>query len=385
MSRVLLLDSSFAARPIHDWLVKQDFDVWTIGNRKRDVLAQRDPERHLNENYSDVARVQTYIDQYNFDYVVPGCTDVSIETALHLRGLKTKVDSPTTYNQIADKAAFRALCLHLSLSAPRQIFPEELPMRGHFLAKPVDSFSGRGISVFDGMDRNAATHALGKARAESRRGDAIIETFINGQLYSYSCFLEEQRVVDSTIVHEDGSVTPYAVDTSYVCFDLPEHGVQSVRESIERLAHHLHLVDGLLHAQFIWDGNQPWLIELSRRCPGDLYPRLVQLSTGKPHAEKYASYFVDLPAPQYEGKRQHILRHTVTAEKKTYEGLWFDRRVPVLELHPLCSIGREVSESAHVDRVALVFCQLQSHRELLHTHERFLHRRAYESRIARKA
>jgi hypothetical protein len=42
MTRALLLDTSFAARPIHDWLLEEGFEVWTIGNRPQDVLARRD-------------------------------------------------------------------------------------------------------------------------------------------------------------------------------------------------------------------------------------------------------------------------------------------------------------------------------------------------------
>lgn len=381
MTSVLLLDASFAARPIHDWLLGQGFDVWTMGNRPGDLLARRNPDRHIGKSYHDPETVQTYVDRLNIRHVVPGCTDISIETAVLLEVPGTHLDAPDTYDQLANKRRFRSLCAKLDLPAPRQVRLNDLPRLGRFIVKPTDAFSGRGITVFDGTDLEAAKRAVALAQSESRSGQAIIETFADGQLHSYSCFLEARQVVDATIVREDGSVTPYAVDTSHVRTDFPAAGIAILRDSIEHLARHLGLVDGLLHAQFIWDGESPQLIELSRRCPGDLYPWLVQLSTGKPHAARYASYFLGRTAPIAAQTSRHILRHTVTAGHDNYEGIWFTDPALVLEFHPLATTGRETPKPTQIDRVALVFLELQTVEALAVEHERFFSRKAYRSQI----
>ena len=379
MMRVLLLDASFAARPIHDWLVGAGYEVWTIGNRSGDVLARRDPGRHILADYSDAQAVQGHVDRLGIHHVVPGCTDISIETAQRLSVPGTRMDTPETYRQLADKTAFRDLCCELDLPAPRRVAPDAFPMPGRFIAKPTDSFSGRGISVFDGGDVERAARALALARSESRSDTALLETYAEGQLHSYSCFLERQAVTDGVIVREDGSVTPWAVDTSYVVTDFPRAGLDILDDVLGRLARHLGLVDGLLHVQFIWDGSTPWLIELCRRCPGDLYPWLVQLSTGSPHAARYASYFVGQTVPRAPHRHRNILRHTVTAGHSSYDGIWFGAPAPLVEYHALAVPGREVPPAERIDRVALVFLEYPSAAALAEQHGIFLKRGAYDT------
>jgi hypothetical protein len=381
--RVLLLDTSFAAGPIYAWLEQIGCEVWTIGNRPKDLLACQAPERYIQANYADPTAVQAHVDRLNLDYVVPGCTDISIETAQQLRVPLTRLDPPEIYQQLAGKAAFRALCKALDLPAPTAIPIEAFPRIGQYIAKPADAFSGHGVSTFDRLHEDAAIQAITLARAKSRSGEALIETYAQGQLYSYSCFLESQVVTDGVIVREGGSVTPYAVDTSYLVDDFSYSGLEILNQALDRLATHLSLVDGLLHAQFIWDGETPSLIELSRRCPGDLYPRLVQLSTGSPHAARYAPYFVGETVPRSQMMRRHILRHTVTAEHKLYEGLWFNHPASIVELHPLAPIVRKPPVAEQIDRVAVLFVETLSKDALEEQYRYFLSRRAYQSRTER--
>jgi hypothetical protein len=379
MTRVLLLDTSFAARPIHDWLVEAGFEVWTIGNRPDDVLARRDPDRYIKASYADPEVVQAEVDRLGIRHVVPGCTDISIETAQRLRVPGTRMDAPETYHQLADKTAFRDLCRELDLPAPRQVPADGFPRAGRFIAKPTDSFSGRGISVFDGMDAAAAGRALALAQSESRRGETVIETYADGQLHSYSCFVEGQAITDGAFVREYGSVSRFVVDTSYLVDDFPPAGRAILDEAMGRLARRLGLVDGLLHIQFIWDGATPWLIELSRRCPGDLYPWLVELSTGSRHAARYASYFVGRRLPPATSRRRHILRHTVTASHANYEGIWFGTPAPVIEMHPLAATGREAPAPTRTDRVALLFVEHDSSDALVDDQKAFLSRLRYRT------
>ena len=50
----------------------------------------------------------------------------------------------------------------------------------------------------------------------SKTKDALIEEYIEGQLYSYSAFVQKKKVVAGFFVQEDSTTNPFAVDTSRV-------------------------------------------------------------------------------------------------------------------------------------------------------------------------
>src|SRR5690606_25694265 len=108
------------------------------------------------------------------------------------------------------------------LPAPHAKDAGAFPIAGRFICKPVDAFSGRGISVFNGLDRAGMVTAFNTARRESPSGEALAEPFIEGDLYSYTTFLAKGKPQEWFFVREGSSINPFAVDTSYVSEALPE-------------------------------------------------------------------------------------------------------------------------------------------------------------------
>lgn len=381
--RVLLLDTAFAAAPIYRFLVEAGHEVWAMGNRAADLVARKAGPNWIEQDYSDVAAVEAHVARLGIERVVPGCTDVSIDTCCRLSVGVDLRDGAEVTDTLRDKGQFRAVCARLDLPAPRVVDVATFPRAGRHICKPVDAFSGRGITVFDGMDTAALEGALAFARAASPTGTAIVETFAEGDLYSCSAFVEAKRLTEAFFVIEGSSVNPYAVDTSYVVHDMPPACVRAIREALERLSAFLDLRDGLLHTQFILADGLPVIIEATRRCPGDLYPLLIEYSTGFRHAAKYASYFLGEPLDARHGERRHILRHTVTADDDgCFEGLVFRGSERVAGYFPLVPMGERL-RARQGNRAGLLFCEEPGHDELLAAYDRFLARRAYRVDDAR--
>jgi hypothetical protein len=373
--KVLLLDAAFSAMPIYDYLVESGHEVWVMSNRPEDILAQRAGERWIRQDYSQVSEVGRHIDRIGIDRLVPGCTDVSIDTCVQFGA--DYLDDAATNAVLMNKKQFRALCAELRLPAPHAKDAGAFPIAGRFICKPVDAFSGRGISVFNGLDRAGMVTAFNTARRESPSGEALAEPFIEGDLYSYTTFLAKGKPQEWFFVREGSSINPFAVDTSYVSEALPEDCRALLADSITRIAGALSLKDGLIHTQFLWNGREPSIVEVSRRCPGDLYALLIEYSTGFRYAAKYASFFLGTRCEPVSAMPRHVLRHTVTANQAAvFGGLRLQEAMPVKAFFPLRHLGEELA-GGHAGRAGVLFCEFANQEEMYAAERRFLSRTAY--------
>ncbi|MCR2831981.1 ATP-grasp domain-containing protein [Acidithiobacillus ferrooxidans] len=356
--KVLLLDPAFSSVPIHDYLAGIGNEVWTMGSRVNDPLAVSYPDRWIKGDYNDIDLVSRVLETYHFDVVVPGCTDVSMETYVRV-GLQPHYHYTLEADQIlSKKPLFRKLCDELDLPAPQAVSIDRLPNSGWYICKPADSFSGRGVMIFDSADRSAALDAITHAKMHSPTGQVVCEEFIDGQLYSYSAFIENGNVDVSYIVREGSRYDQFSVDTSYFVDDYNPALEGQLRDSVESVCRTLGLCDGLLHVQFIDVGDRVALIEMTRRCPGDLYSKLIEYSTGQPYAARYASYFIGQKTEAVATRRRFVLRHTIKhTSLDNFRGFDLDFGSCLFQLVPTIRLGEQLDPSTNM-RVGLAFIEM---------------------------
>lgn len=359
MSRVLLVDTNFSAGPIYQFLVKAGYRVTVVGGNPNDSLA-KSVDDYVNLDYSDVNAMRRLIEELKINYLVPGCNDHSymicaeINTERRYRG----IDTFTTAEIINNKAKFRAFSRAHGLPTPRLLGKEEIGRRWPVIVKPVDAFSGRGITVLHESDKALLSSALNQARTESKSGECIVEDFVEGQLYSHTAFIQKGNVLKDYIVEEHGTASRFTVDTSRVCHDFPKSILKSIRDNIRIIAKKLLLEDGLVHTQFICKKENYWLIEITRRCPGDLYSQLIELSTGCLYAENYARPFIGLPFKfTRKTKPRMIMRHTLSQPVAyTFANLSFNRPLRIINLTPISTTGDRLNRSPY-GRIGIIFAE----------------------------
>jgi formate-dependent phosphoribosylglycinamide formyltransferase (GAR transformylase) len=367
--KVLLLDSAFSAVPIHDYLTDIGCEVWTIGNRINDPLAVAYPERWIKGDYSDTDLIKGILERNRFDVIVPGCTDVSMETYVSADLQPHYHYTVEADHILSKKPLFRNLCEDLGLSAPRTVSIDNLPDSGCYICKPADSFSGRGVVTFDSGDRSAAAQAIVHAKMHSPTGQVVCEEFVEGQLYSYSAFVDDGIVDTAFIVREGSRYDPFSVDTSYVLEDFNPTLREQLQNTVEAVCRRLGLCDGLLHTQFIDRGDRIFIIEMTRRCPGDLYSNLIEYSTGYPYAASYASYFIGQKVEEVVKRRRFILRHTIKQKsKKSFRGFDLDLGVGLFNLVPTTVLGERIDPRISV-RTGIAFLEMKDQTSL---EERYL-------------
>ena len=142
-------------------------------------------------------------------------------------------------------------------------------------------------------------------------------------------------------------------------FDFDPALLGRVRDAVERVARDLNLTSGLIHTQFIADGEQFWIVEMTRRCPGDLYSLLISLSTGFNYAENYVRPFLGLPFEGGAGHRTAIMRHTISlSEEQVFGALRFHRPVDIESLVPLALAGERIAASPF-GRIGILFARAE--------------------------
>ncbi len=336
-----------------------------MGGKPTETLAKLVPN-YEPLDYSEADRLAAFVDEKGFDYLVPGCTDISYQVCSEINnGRFPGIDTPANTCAINSKCEFRKVASSLALSIPRVLSLAQASEVDSVIVKPVDSFSGRGMTVLLDPAPDKLNEAFEIACKVSKTGSAIIEEFVKGQLFSHSAFVWNGAVVADFIVQEDCTTNPFTVDTSRVAVNFAGKILKSLREDVCRLSSSLHLVNGLVHTQFIVRGNRYWIIEITRRCPGDLYSLLIEYTTGYPYAASYAAPFVGKVTSLRDvgDVQERITRHTVTS--KADAALWgFQFTVPLdIRLFvPLATSGDFIAASPY-GRAGIFFFRSSSETE----------------------
>ena len=380
MGKTLLVDSHFSAEPIYRALLSAGHEVHVTGNNPVAYLAKA-TDGYRAIDYSDVEALQRLVDQERYDFIVPGCTDRSyLSCSLVTKGEIAGVDTPDNTLTLTNKRKFRLIAQDLQLPVPQPLLPQETASFERVIVKPSDSFSGKGITVVPGGDERALDTAIGRALSVSPNHQFLVEEYVTGTQYSHSAFLSGHKVVADFFVREDSTVNPFAVDTSFVVPGIGGTIERQLRDCVERIATHLELKDGLIHTQFIESDGRVWILELTRRCPGDLYSELIRHSVDYDYCSSYAASFLGeliLPHPTSSPVRG-VMRHTVTVPSpQTFRAIKFKRPIRLDAWHAL-SVSGDPLQAAPVGRVAILFLGTDSASEFRALYESTLARQLYE-------
>jgi biotin carboxylase len=379
MSNVLLVDTNFSSGPIYDFLIQEGHNVTVVGSNPTDALA-KSADDYVQLDYSNIKRTKQLVKDRNIDFVIPGCNDRSYMVCSEINedGRFLGIDSLETAEIINNKEKFRALMIKHDLPSPRVLLKHEIGTRWPVIVKPVDAFSGRGVTIVHKENGDQLVNAIDLARQASRTKMCIVEDYVVGQLYSHTAFIQNNKIIEDHIVEEHGTANPFVVDTSRVTFDFPETILEKIRQNITLIATKLSLKDGLVHTQFIKNDKQYWLIEVTRRCPGDLYSQLIEFSTGLNYVENYTRPFLGLHFNlNCNSQKKWVIRHTLTKSTDyTIESLSFTLPLTIKKWVPLSVTGDRLRASPY-GRIGIIFLEEESEERFNKIYSATINRKLY--------
>lgn len=365
----MILDAGFASLPLQQAVKAAGFTTLVCSGKAQDAGMKFADIAHV-QNYADCDAVLAAAREHKIAAIMPGVTDVSYLTGsrvaaeLGLAGF----DTPEVSDTLFLKDRFRAWAEQKGYPIPRAVNEPDAAHGLPFplLVKPIDAYSGIGITLV--QEPTLLPPAVDLARSVSRNGQCVIETFCEGALYSHSAFIRGGEIVAEFFVDEYCTVYPWQVNSSSLSLTLSTTMRDRVSECLLTLARELHLVDGLLHTQFIANEHDFWLIELTRRCPGDLYSRLIELSTGEAYSSGFVAPFIGREATFTSRRPAHkraIARHTISTDIDShFVGYRFaPLAARIIETVPLKLPGDRL-QPAPRDRAGLVFAEFDDFAEL---------------------
>ncbi len=335
MNTLLYLGGGLADRPMISAATALGFRVVTTGNRPDDPGHEL-ADAYVNADFSSPEAMIAVARRENATAVCASCNDFAAISAAHVaHALELPGhDSLDTTLRIHHKDRFRDLLAELELPTPRAFTlgqdsdPAEARerLRLPILVKPVDLTGGKGITRVESWD--SLSSAVNEARSNSRLAQLVLEEFIDGSRHGMTCMLRNQEIAFSFHDDEQYFRNPFLVSGA----SSPGRSSEACREELiaasERIARELELVDGIFHIQYIQSSGTPYIIEICRRPPGDLYVELVSRSAGI----DYAKWIVNAASGRGTSEVHQpthttpYLRHCVMADG--------NGRVRSIDIHP---------------------------------------------------
>ena len=341
--KLLLLGGGHAEIPLIKAAQALGWYVITTGNA-REGLGHPYADKNVFADFSDKNAMLELARAEGVSAVCSGCNDFALLSTVYVcekLGLPGH-DSYATSLEIHHKDKYRALATRLGIPTPRAItvavadntgaaqdsakqecasFDEAVAgLTFPIIVKPIDLTGGKGIHRAANIEE--AREAYRDACNRTREDHIVVEEFVQGSNHGFSAMLVKGKVAFAFADNEQYYINKYMVSGANTPGSTPAAGLAQLRDYSERIARELHLVDGILHIQYIEraDGT-PVIIEICRRPPGDLYIKFVQYATGidYPKFIVMAETGMDISAIPDVPTQGFWLRHCVMASTQAGE------------------------------------------------------------------
>lgn len=378
MKKLLMLNGSHSEITMISEAKKLGYYVITTGNMPRQI-GHTYADAYISADYSDRKSILKIAEDNHIDAVVSCANDFGAITAAYvaekmgLPGHDTYKTAILLHQKDNFKKFAAELCLRSPLSDIYSNLDAAMEMKNLYeyplIVKPVDLSGGKGISKVNCAEEyeSAVSEALGK----SRKGKIVVEKFIMGTYHSFSTFLVDQKVIGYFSDNEYSFLNPFFVASS----GGPARNVEYVKDILIRqaeiIAEHLKLVNGVFHMQYVMDNrNQPYIIDICRRCSGDLYPEPIEHATGIPWAKWIVMAEAGYSSSSFTERgvqSRYCGRHCIMAEKNgTVEDVIISDEIKGNIYKKLFwwDKGYKI-ENYLVDKIGILFYEFSSEKEMV--------------------
>jgi hypothetical protein len=300
------------------------YEVFTSGNRPEDP-GHKFSNQYVKADYTNVYELSEIVKKFSIKHIIPSCHDTAYIAAAEV-AKKFNIDGfdlPEIAEMIhrKDRLALAIQASGLPYIESRIIhnYPSAIEAFKDFnqrvVVKPTDMTGGRGVSFV--FELSELSFAIEKARGHSISKSVLIQRFLNGSEHGFTAIIKGGNVVFSFFDDEYRFMNRFRVAGTIFPSSIDSESHLKIINWVNIFSSYYKLVDGLVHLQFIQTAEGPYILEICRRPPGDLYPYFVESSIQYPYIENVIQGFVgaNIDDSPSEDHGKTVFRHVVMGDK----------------------------------------------------------------------
>ena len=329
MKKVLILGGSHRDIPLIQAAKELGYFVCTLG-KYESYLGHKYADKAYLEDFNNLDAVRKIYAQESIDYLIPGCGEESYLNTVQLSQELSigNFDDLAVAQLVHNKWRFKEFCLENGISTPNGFHLEKSIKNLHFpiVVKPTNLSGGRGVTVV----QNPIALQEAVSASQHYSDEIFLEEYIEGQLIAYSVFLQNQKILYAFCGVDETYLNKYLISSAYP-FQLQNTPKERLEKDIEKLSSKLQLVDGMFHLQVIIKNSTPYIIDVSRRIPGDFYPSLIEYTDHVKYSQAVVKAYIGEALNgefSREDESDFIIRHVVMPNKNgIYQELSIDATI----------------------------------------------------------
>lgn len=356
MKNILILNNSYSEIDlINNILDLKKFNLFTAGYNipfvKKNIT-------HFNVDYTNTKFLKKIIQKKKIDLVIPCANDLSLYSAKKLKK-NNLIDKKKTLDILINKFCFRKFYKKIpyySLDVKKK-FLNNFPL----LLKKKISSGGKSILKIDNLK------SLKKIKV--KKNDYFLEKFIKGSDHGVFTLIKNKKIKFSFFDNEQRYINPYTVSSTSSHTDLPFHIREDFLKKILKIVLDLQLVDGILHFQIKYNKaeNKIYIIEVTRRIPGDRYLKFIEYVSGINISKLYINFYLKKKLlKQNIAKSNYILRKMIFSKKNgKFIKITFKKTIQnkIIDSLFILKKGEKIKDFMN-QRIAIIFFKFKNKSEL---------------------
>ena len=351
MKKILILNNSHSEIDIIKNLLKfKKYKIFTTGNVKPFIKKNIN---HIKIDYTKIRFIKKIVHDKKIDLVIPCANDLGLYSANKIKK-NNLIDKKKNLDILLNKYNFRKYYKKIPYYQLREKkkYISKFPL---LLKKKISS----------GVKNIRKINNLGEINGiKLKNSDFFLEKIIDGTDHGVFTIIKKSKIIFSFFDSEQRFINPYTVSSTSSKNNLPTNIQKKFLKEIIKITQELKLVDGILHFQIKYKKKQKkiYIIEITRRIPGDRYLKFVEYASGVNVCKLYIELYAKTKLLQQgHKKKNHILRKVIFSKKNgILTTVVFDKKIKkrIVELTFVTKKGEVIKDYIN-QRIAIIFLKFK--------------------------